>query len=497
MKHPAAREHSPDVSQRLLLAVIAAGAALRFLMLGRQSFWYDEAVSAQFAAASVADLVTGRVHDLGNPPLHGILLSLWSRIFGPGDASLRALSATAGVAAIPVLHDVARRLVGGRVAIVAAALLALSPLQVYFAQEARTYALVTLLVLGSMALLLRLVEFPRRTLLWVAYGLTVFLAMYAHYFSAFAILAQLVWVLSQHRSNRALVGRLFAALVGAGLLYGVWLPVLIAQATTKGNLARAADTWYLHIMSTPLVFGVGTTLLWKETVTPLRLGASALAVIAFTGAALLGVRALWAKRQALVLVLAWLLFPVLFPLLISLALFPFFYVRYALLATPAFCILVAAGLCHVARGPRLALIAGIAVPSALSLFFYFTTLVKHDWRSVEAWVTARAKPGDVQAFDADIGETTFAHYAGPDDARIRLVPPANPDDTHFFGVSPKFGKASVMDPRLYNASRVWFVYSDPKVGAGTYYSTLFGQGFRLAESHAFRGVQVFLYEPRH
>jgi hypothetical protein len=346
-----------------------------------------------------------------------------------------------------------------------------------------------------MSLLLRLVESPRRTWLWVGYALTTFLAMYAHYFAAFAILAQMLWVLTQHRASRPLVGRFFASLTAAGLMYGVWLPMLLRQATTKGNLARAADTWYLHILSTPLVFGVGTTLLWKETVTPLRVAGSVVAVAAFGFAAVMGVRALWTKRQAMVLVVSWLLFPVVLPLLISLALFPFFYVRYALLATPAFCVLVAFGLCHVARVPRMVLGGAMAAACGLSLFFYFTTLVKHDWRSAQAWVNANARPGDVQAFDADIGETTFAHYTGPDERRIRLVPPRAPAGGHFFGVSPKFEPVHTVDDRLFAARRVWFVFSDPKVGAGTYYATLFPKTFRLVEARKFRGVDVFLYEP--
>ena len=51
-----------------------AGAVLRVLRLGTQSFWYDEAVSAKLSSAPAWDLVTGRVRDLGNPLLHNLVL---------------------------------------------------------------------------------------------------------------------------------------------------------------------------------------------------------------------------------------------------------------------------------------------------------------------------------------------------------------------------------------------------------------------------------------
>jgi uncharacterized membrane protein len=481
----------------VLLALFAAGAMLRFLLLAHQSFWYDETVSAALSKAPLWDIVTGKVHDLGNPPLHFVLLHLWGGLFGTSEAALRSLSALAAAISIPVLYDVARRLTGPAIAATATALFAFSPLQIYFAQEARTYTLVTLLVLTATNLLLRLVENPRRPALWVAYAVTTFLSMYAHYFAAFVILAQLVWVIAEHRADRALVGRMAAALVAAALMYMVWIPSFIAQATSKGNLARAADTWYLHVMSTPLVFGVGTTLLWKDTVTPLRVAAAGLAVVSFGVAAVAGARALEAQqRRAFVLAMGWLLFPVLLPLAVSLALFPFFYVRYALPATPAFCIVVAAGLRSLSPRLRVAATTGIAATCALSLFFFFTTLVKHDWRSAEAWVAAGARPGDVVAFDADIGETPFAYYGGADDTRIRLLPPPDGGGAHFYGVSPKHEPVHQVDAQLSAAPRVWFVYSDPKIGAGTYYPRLFGATFRLTDSRKFRGIEVSSYEPR-
>jgi uncharacterized membrane protein len=86
MATPAATENPAgepgEVTRAWLLALMAVAVAARFLALGRQSFWYDEAVSVELARTPLMDLLSGRVKDLGNPPLYPALLRLWMAVFG-------------------------------------------------------------------------------------------------------------------------------------------------------------------------------------------------------------------------------------------------------------------------------------------------------------------------------------------------------------------------------------------------------------------------------
>jgi mannosyltransferase len=482
----------------LLVLIVAAGALLRFAMLGHQSFWYDEVVSANIAGASLADIVTGRARDLGNPPLHALYLHAWQHLFGASDVALRASSALVSVASIPAIYSVGKRLLDDRIALCAAAIFALSPVQVYFAQETRTYALVTLLCLLATDLLLRALDGKKWA--WGAYVVAVFLAMYAHYFAAFVIFAHILFVLLTAPKRLLPLG---GALIGSGLLYAVWIPSLIAQMTTKGNLSRSADTWYLHAAATPLVFSVGTTLVWKgEAATKLRLLLGGLAVACFGVAALVGawsLRPSAAKdRRAITLLGAWLGLPILAPIVVSMTMSPLYNVRYVLVASPAFYFLVAAGLVHLRPRLRTAVAAGMAITVAASLFFYFTQLWKHDWRGAAAYVQANLHEGDVLAFDADIGESAFARYAGEDPRRVRLLPPASPTSVagapRFVGCSSAHEPAHDVGAQLEAAPRVWFVYSDPQSGAGTYYADAFDKGWQRRGERSFRGISVRLYD---
>jgi hypothetical protein len=320
--------------------------------------------------------------------------------------------------------------------------------------------------------------------------------MYTHYFAAFVTLAQTLWVVGRAPRDRRLLLRAGLALGLAGVAYALaWLPVLAEQARAEGNLGRAASSWYLHLASIPLVFGVGSTLLWKDAVSPVRIGAGAVAVLAFGGCAVIGIWALRRDRSALSLLLGWLFVPIVVPVLVSVALFPLFYFRYALLAAPAYDVLVAAGLVQLSPRIRAMTAGALAATSALSLWFYFTTVVKHDWRGVVAWVSAEQRPGDVLAFDADFGETAFAHYAGADSSRIRLHDPPRSSLTRYWGNAPGNEAPHSVEDRLVRAARVLLVRSHHDGGGDDHYRAVFDRDWRYVGGRAFQGIEVREYIP--
>ncbi len=142
--HPARR--SGEIG--FLTFVVLLGLALRGARLGFQPLWWDEGYSAWFATHSLARMAALTAEDI-HPPLYYALLHLWTRVAGAGPLSLRLLSVMAGVAAIPLMFAAARRVLGSRrAALIAAGLLAVNPLHVFYSQEVRMYGLVALLSTG-------------------------------------------------------------------------------------------------------------------------------------------------------------------------------------------------------------------------------------------------------------------------------------------------------------------------------------------------------------
>ncbi|MBI4508375.1 MAG: glycosyltransferase family 39 protein [Deltaproteobacteria bacterium] len=476
----------------LILTLVAA--AFRFHAIGYQSFWYDEAVSAKLSQGSAWDLITGRTRDAGNPPLYYVTLNAWSALVGQGDAALRALSALFGVLCVPLLYSIARRMFNETVGLVAAGILSVAPFHVYLAQEARTYTLVTFLALLGIEALQRALFAPRRSAWWILFTAATFLAIYAHYFAFFLVLAEVIYVAIWYRRDRTVLMRVAASLGVAALLYVTWLPALFGQATTKGNLGRSAETWTLHVMSTPLVYSVGTTLLWKDKMSLVRIVLGGLALLAFAVPAAVGLWRLRNDKRNGSLVLGWLGLPILLPLVVSLLLFPFYTVRYSLLASPAFYLAIAVGMLALPRWAWLACGAAMCLTATLSHATYFTTKVKHDWRGAVSRVESQADPQDLVLFDTDFNEAVYARYARGNQPRLRLLP-AGSSEKQILGVSHAGDPVLDVTHVIQQAPRAWLVLSDAGPRAWERYERVLG-GHRVEASTSFRGIDVRLLVKR-
>ena len=90
------------------------------------------------------------------------------------------------------LYGIARRYDAGGIGLVAAALMTIDPTAVFYATEARPYALVQLLAAVHIAVFAELVSRPKRSIraLWVA---TAALLFYLHYTAALLIPAELAF----------------------------------------------------------------------------------------------------------------------------------------------------------------------------------------------------------------------------------------------------------------------------------------------------------------
>lgn len=474
-----------------LAVLVAGGTAIRFAGLGAQSFWYDEAFSAELAHAPALDLATGLVRDLGNPPLHPILLGLWSHLFGTGDVALRAPSAIAGALAIPVLWLVAKRLVPAGAALLATFLFAISPLHVALAQEARAFALVNLLGLLSVHALLRAIDRPRSTGRWLLYAVFTFGALYAHYYALFLVLSHLLLLWSLRAARGRVVSAWIGALGFAAVLYASWVPALIAQASHPGNLGRAADTWPMHVLATPLAFVAGTTLLWKGMdFTPTGVALAAPGVLAALVAGVVAVRQAFQGQAPTRRAFAWLLPPLLVPIAISLAGMPLYAVRYVALGAPAFHVVVALGLVGLPRWARVLAVAGLVVTSAAAIARTHLVPVKHDWRAAAAFVESRAAPDDLFVFEADFIETAYLRYGDGPQPRIRAYPPpAGTTEATIWGAPRRGSPPRDMTAAFTVADRVWLIVSDPPTGAEERWARRLEGWIREADER-FRGIHV-------
>jgi hypothetical protein len=165
-----------------------------------------------------------------SPPLFFVVAWLFGKLGDPF-VWLRIPSLVAGVATVPLVYLLGLRTVGRTAALAGTALFALSPFAIFYATEARAYALMTLLVVLSTLALLRALETNERRW-WVALALLEAAAMYSHYTAVFVLAAQAGWAALTHRE------RLRGLLLSAGaavLLFAPWLPYMVDDSNAPNQ----------------------------------------------------------------------------------------------------------------------------------------------------------------------------------------------------------------------------------------------------------------------
>jgi 4-amino-4-deoxy-L-arabinose transferase-like glycosyltransferase len=230
-------------------------AVLRFASLGAQSYHHDEIVTA---SRVLRDGFWHAMDAVGfsesAPPLYYALAWLWTQVTGTGEAGLRSVSAVAGVATVPVAYLLGAELRGRRAGLIAAALVAVNPMLIWYSQEARGYALFVLLTAISLLCFVRALDRGRRRDS-VAWGIASALALATHYFAAFPVAVEAIWLL--RRRSR-----------GTGAFPGLWIigaagllltPLVVHQMSFSHAEWISNFTLGHRLWETALTFTLGET----------------------------------------------------------------------------------------------------------------------------------------------------------------------------------------------------------------------------------------------
>jgi len=386
-------------------SLILTAFSLRLYRLGFQSLWADEGNSAAMALRDLASIALHSAADI-HPPLYYWLLKLWTTPLGLSEWALRALSAFLGTLLVALIYSLGKELWDKRVGLAAMALAAFHPFQIYYSQEARMYILAAFL--GALSFLGALRWWKKESLLaGIIFILSTSAGLYTHYSFPILLAAEnaafLFFLTANHLKRRVglkgYVARWFLLQAISFALYAPWIPVAAERLTSWPAIAAYGAATAVGEALRAIAFGPVSKL-------PLAFPAL-LAFLAFVASA---VR--WRENwRAVATLWVWLLAP-LFMMLI-LGLFRGAYLKFLLVSSPPFCVLLALGL-RGFKGPKRLLeafyLAGIIFLFSATLNNFYFHFAKDDYRGIARYIEAVEKPGDSIILNAPGQIDVFRYY---------------------------------------------------------------------------------------
>lgn len=385
--------------------ILLLGASLRLFHLTYNSVWVDEGFSVWLASKDVKSIVEAAAAS-EDEPLYYVLLHYWMYL-GRSELVLRSFSVIWSVLSLILCYETGRILFGPAVALTAALLLSISPLDVWYSQEIGRFAFGTSLALGSMygfaSILVR-----RRSFYWVIYVAATAAMLYTFYMSFAIVLAQnlyllLAWLwLKRHRDLAAkwIIGQLLVATA-----FLPWWPRFVEQTHHVGGVS-------LFVNAAKMLEQLGVTIGIRSVSLEylalfIGIGMASLLIL---GKPLL---ALWRRLFEYPYFFAWSLPSYLAVLLVS-SWRPVSSVRLTLIFLPPFLLAVAVGfnranavsLSH-HRNLWLSL---LVIPTLVSLGANYFINQKENWRDAAHLVEVNGRPGDTILIHPSYGHLPFGYY---------------------------------------------------------------------------------------
>jgi hypothetical protein len=455
------------------IAIIAL--QVRLHGLGDKPFWLDEVASLNRATSTLPELVAGSLHNKHYPTY---FLFLWVVAkLGASPWLLRFPSAVFGAISAGLICAIGRDVGSRRTGITAGLLLALSPFDVQYGQEARSYALVGLLILVALWGLVRLALEPATAgyrferdrvppFAWLAYcGGTAAALNILNVAVPWLVAANLAAIAIAHRAGDARTAFLRNWGVAHALIIATWLPSLAAAYIVSDGAVLRGSGWAppetiatIWSIVAPVYLYRITAFITSDLMPAAVPGLSVIiAAMAIYGAwrlrgnpTVLAVIGCGAFVLPLLLVLVSLVSPVLVP-------------RYFAWSAAPFFLLAGAGLGRLAHWQFAGCITMLAAAGILNLMPYYRAETKPRWDLVAERLATEAQQHDVVLLNSWYSQyvlTAFGARSGLDDRRLLLT--WEPADAARFapghGLWVVFGRAgqgTMATPQDYVNSLSW------------------------------------------
>jgi len=397
--------------KKLLFWILLLGLVLRLISLN-QSFWLDEATSAQVVRNfNLEEIISKFSPGDFHPPLYYLLLKVWSLIFGTGEIALRIPSVIFGLLTIYITFLIGRELVNRKTGLTAAVLLATSALHVYYSQEARMYSLIAFLVTLSVFSFMKILK-RGRLRDFLIFGLVLVTIAASDYVGVFIFLAFWVYVIVFKQSKK-FFPKFIASHIILLLFAVLWLPVFLKQLNIGLSVNTTALSWW-HLLGTfslknvfliPVKFVLGRISFDNKVVYGL---VTFLAFILFGYSLAFSLKKI--RRSALIWF--WLLIPIALGVIVSFKISILSYFRF-IFCLPALYLLCATGLSRLKpKFQNFFLLIMVLVNIVFSGIYLFNLgFHRENWRGLVSFINKESNnTNSITLFVADLNMEAYRYY---------------------------------------------------------------------------------------
>ncbi len=367
------------------------GIALAVFNLGSKSFWFDEAYSVYVSKTWLTMVHILTTQD-PNMWFYYFLLHFWQKI-GTNEFTMRSLSVIFSVLSIYptyLLGNHFRKNAG----FIAGLFMSINVLFIYYAQDARSYALLLFLITTSSYAFLKI---SKKTKFKLIYVISSILAVYTHFYALLIIASQFLYIVYSKQTKKYfwLLSIIFISILP--LLYLAPLSSHVVDWINKPTIISLFGTAMVLMGDFPPLFLIFSVLL-----------------ISF-------LPILYKKYKEYLYLIIWLVFPIIAVFIISLIYKPLYQSVYFIICLPPLAILLAMSLENLKKIRLLyyLLILFIISSSLVRLVFWYSGnnsykwLINNkneDWRGATNYITNNSLSHDIIVFYGYNGFIPYSIY---------------------------------------------------------------------------------------